>query len=109
MGLLTFEDTAGARWRVWRVETPAARAHLMDASFRNGWLVFEREDGSERRRLPQVPEDWAHLSAAHLTRLCELAVRAAPPRVDSRSEATATTVRMPMAPRPRPGDFPHRR
>ena len=68
----------------------------METSFRNGWLVFEREDGSERRRLAQVPEDWAHLSARHLSRLCQVAVRAAPPRSDS----TATTIRMPIVPRP---------
>src|SRR3954469_22062285 len=62
VGLLNFVDSSGTRWRVWHVETPMARAHLMDASFRNGWLVFEKEDASERRRLAQVPEDWAHLT-----------------------------------------------
>lgn len=61
---------------MWQVETPAARAHLMEPSFRNGWLVFEREDGTDRRRLAQVPEDWASLSAARLERLCAAAVPA---------------------------------
>ncbi len=103
MGLLTFQDSAGARWRVWYVETPAARAHLMDASFRNGWLVFELEDGTERRRLAQVPEDWAHLTPEHLAKLCRLAV-AAPP---ARALASATTMRMPIT--PRPADFRHER
>jgi hypothetical protein len=70
---LTFKDSAGVRWRVWRVETPAARAHLMEASYRDGWLVFEREDGSERRRLQQVPDDWSALAPDRLARLCELA------------------------------------
>jgi hypothetical protein len=103
VGLLTFNDARGVSWRVWRVETPAARAHLMDASFRNGWLVFEREDGSERRRLAQVPEDWAHLTPDHLSRLCQIATPAAPPRVDP----GATTIRMPIIPRPE--DFRHDR
>jgi hypothetical protein len=103
VGLLTFQDREGVRWRVWRVETPTARAHLMDASFRNGWLVFEREDASERRRLNQVPEDWAHLSAEHLARLCALAVRALP----AKSISSATTVKMPIV--PRLGDFRHER
>ena len=103
MGLLTFQDASGSRWRVWHVETPAARAHLMDASFRNGWLVFEKEDGSERRRLNQVPEDWAHLAPAHLARLCEVAVMAQP----TRSLSSATTARMPIT--PRPADFRHDR
>ena len=76
MGLLHFTDSHGVRWRVWQVETPAARAHLMEASFRNGWLVFEREDGSDRRRLGQVPEDWASLGAQRLERLCAAAVLA---------------------------------
>lgn len=73
MGLLTFKDSAGMRWRVWRVETPAARAHLMEASYRDGWLVFEREDGAERRRLQQVPDDWTALPPDRLARLCEIA------------------------------------
>lgn len=73
MGLLSFTDAAGVRWRVWQVETPAARAHLMDPTFRSGWLVFEREDGSERRRLAQVPEDWSSLGPETLAKLCGLA------------------------------------
>jgi hypothetical protein len=99
VGLVMFRDAAGTRWRVWHVETPTARAHLMDASYRNGWLVFEKEDGSERRRLSQVPEDWAHLTPEHLGRLCALGVTAAPVRTLS----TLTTVKMPVA--PRPADF----
>ena len=73
MGLLEFSDAAGVRWRVWEVETPAARAHLMDPSYRAGWLVFEREDGAERRRLQQVPEDWSSLAPERLALLCEVA------------------------------------
>ncbi|MDB4884407.1 MAG: hypothetical protein JWL95_3173 [Gemmatimonadetes bacterium] len=73
MGLLSFTDSAGVCWRVWQVETPAARAHLMDPSFRSGWLVFEREDGSDRRRLSQVPEDWSSLSTKRLELLCAVA------------------------------------
>lgn len=96
VGLLTFQDATGTRWRVWHVETPRARAHLMDASFRNGWLVFETEEGTERRRLGQVPEDWAHLAPDHLARLCALAVTAP----SARSLSTATTVKMPVVPYP---------
>ena len=100
MGLLTFEDAAGVRWRAWRVETPRARAHLMDAHYRNGWLVFEKEDGTERRRLAQVPEDWDHLAPEHLARLCALAVTAPPP---ARSVSSLTTMKMKIT--PRPADF----
>jgi hypothetical protein len=94
VGLRTFNDALGVRWRVWRVETPAARAHLMDASFRNGWLVFEREDGLERRRLAQVPEDWASLPPTRLAQLCQIAS----PVSQSRNSATAG---QPLASRPR--------
>jgi hypothetical protein len=43
-----------------------------------------------------VPEDWAHLTPEHLSRLCALSVPAAPARVLS----TLTTVKMPVASRP---------
>jgi hypothetical protein len=98
-----FTDARGHGWRVWKVDTPAERAHLMDVSYRNGWLVFEREDGSERRRLAQVPEDWEHLAPAHLYRLCQIAT----PAPERRPDPGATTVRMPIVPRPE--DFRHDR
>ena len=72
--MLTFVDDRGLCWRVWHVETPAASAHLLDASFRTGWLVFEREDEQERRRLSQVPDGWASLSPERLALLCEVAI-----------------------------------
>jgi hypothetical protein len=103
VGLLTYQDATGTRWRVWRVESPRASAHLMEESYRNGWLVFEKEDGSERRRLAQVPEDWGSLSPEHLGRLCTLAVVAPP----GRSISSLTTVRMAIT--PRPADFRHER
>lgn len=74
MGLIEFADGDGVRWRVWHVETPASRAHLMDPQYRNGWLVFEREDATERRRLNQVPDDWTSMSPTRLAQLCEIAV-----------------------------------
>ena len=73
MGLINFKDAAGIRWRVWQVETPRASAHLMDPNFRSGWLVFEREDVGERRRLAQFPEDWASLSPERLAGLVAVA------------------------------------
>jgi hypothetical protein len=75
----------------------------MDASYRNGWLVFETEDGSERRRLARVPDDWAQLQPDHLAKLCALAVPAPPVK----SVSAVTTVRMPIT--PRPADFRHQR
>ena len=74
MGLVEFADKDGIRWRVWHVETPQSRAHLMDPQYRYGWLVFEQEDGSERRRLNPVPDDWAALRPERLSQLCRMAV-----------------------------------
>jgi hypothetical protein len=81
VGLISFNDSAGIRWRVWQVETPAARAHLMEPSYRSGWLVFEREDGGERRRLQQVPDDWTTFTSERLAQLCDAATPVATPRV----------------------------
>jgi hypothetical protein len=54
----------------------------MDANFRDGWLVFERDDGSERRRLAQVPEDWESLSNRHLSRRLVWSPSSPPPASD---------------------------
>jgi len=81
VGLIEFADTDGVRWRVWHVETPPARAHLMDPQYRNGWLVFEREDGTDRRRLNRVPDDWASLTSDRLAQLCRVAVPVAGARI----------------------------
>ena len=86
MGLVEFSDNDGVRWRVWHVDTPPARAHLMDPQYRNGWLVFERQDGTDRRRLNQVPEDWASLPRERLALLCAVAV----PVAASRTTPTGT-------------------
>jgi hypothetical protein len=73
VGLISFSDSAGVRWRVWQVETPAARAHLMEESYRGGWLVFEREDGGERRRYSGLPDGWESLTPDRLNQLCTAA------------------------------------
>ena len=73
MGLIEFADKDGVRWRVWHVDTPPSRAPLMDPQFRKGWLVFEREDGTDRRRLNQVPDDWVSLPKERLALLCAVA------------------------------------
>src|SRR4051812_24966978 len=80
MGLVSFEDAEGGCWRVWKVDMPAARAHLMDANFRSGWLVFEREDETERRRLSQVPDDWASYPPERMRTLLDAAVLVTTPR-----------------------------
>jgi hypothetical protein len=56
----------------------------MDPQFRKGWLVFEREDGTDRRRLSQVPDDWVSLPKERLALLCAVAA----PVVAGRSGTT---------------------
>jgi hypothetical protein len=60
----------------------------MDASYRNGWLVFEREDGSDRRRLAQVPEDWESMPPERLMQLSRVATPAPAPRGSTSQQAT---------------------
>jgi hypothetical protein len=60
----------------------------MDASYRNGWLVFEREDGSDRRRLAQVPEDWESMPPERLMQLSRVATPAPAPRTAASQQAT---------------------
>ena len=91
MGLVEFSDNDGVRWRVWHVDTPPARAHLMDPQYRNGWLVFERQDGTDRRRLNQVPEDWASLSRERLALLCAVAVPVAAAKTTPTGQQAAWT------------------
>ena len=74
MGLVEFADSDGVRWRAWHVETPPSRAHLMDPQYRQGWLVFERQDGAERRRLSPVPEGWASMPSKRLALMCRAAI-----------------------------------
>lgn len=90
VGLITFDDGNGVRWRVWKVETPASQAHLMNADFRTGWLVFEREDELERRRLAQVPEDWDSLPEHRLAELLTAAIPVTTPRSGSTQQVPVT-------------------
>ena len=36
-----------------------------------GWIVFERADGEEKRRLSPYPSDWQSLADAKVAELCE--------------------------------------
>ena len=74
MALRTFVDRDGQTWRVWNVQ-PSAGGRTVRPGFQEGWLCFEREDGSDRCRLPgtDVPADWLDLPDERLDllrRLC---------------------------------------
>ena len=66
MALREFIDSVGVRWRVWDV-TPEGMHSFHQATsylrgFMAGWLVFEDEQGCERRRLTPIPAKWDDLS-----------------------------------------------
>lgn len=74
MSLREFTDQAGAVWRVWDItpETahPATRIEDYLQGFIDGWLVFERVNGDEKRRLYPLPAFWDTASDEDLERLC---------------------------------------
>jgi hypothetical protein len=68
-----FVDCVGVHWTVYCIAPPtllhgvtSLRPH---PERRQGWLLFESEDG-ERRRLSPYPPDWRIVSAFELERWC---------------------------------------
>lgn len=97
MALRVYRDSAGGEWRVWRVSPDGVSTSTLDARFRDGWLCFERADGSDRRRLAmsQVPPAWESMPDDRLDSLCgiaELATRQpdAPPSPSAVAEGSVT-------------------
>ena len=70
MALRVYRDPDGVEWRVWPV-APDSSFSTLGKSYRDGWLCFERADGSDRRRLGMrtVPADWDALTDEHLDML----------------------------------------
>ncbi|HET9013914.1 MAG TPA: hypothetical protein VFN38_18945 [Gemmatimonadaceae bacterium] len=80
MALRVYKDPDGGEWRVWRVVPDSISFSTLGESYRDGWLCFERVDGSERRRLAmsRVPADWDAMSddlLENLRRTAEPATR----------------------------------
>ena len=73
MSLREFEDESGNRWRVWDT-LPMQFEGL--GTFRGGWLTFD--NGSERRRISPVPENWVELPDERLSLLVRVAQSALP-------------------------------
>lgn len=75
MALRTYDDREGGGWRVWRVTPDVISFSTLSESYRDGWLCFERVDGSERCRLSMtnVPDDWEALSDERLDLLRRMA------------------------------------
>jgi hypothetical protein len=75
MAVRDFVDARGVRWKVWPVKPeelhPMTAAEDYLGDYEAGWLCFEST--SERRRLPEYPEDWEKLSDAELGALLSTA------------------------------------
>ena len=74
-------DDDGVVWHVWAVSAERMRANPLTGeqlgAYRDGWLAFESEDGTLRKRLPGFPPNWSTVSEAELR---VLLVRAEPVR-----------------------------
>jgi len=79
MALREFIDVDGVRWKAWDVTAdqihPKTRAEDYMHDLVDGWLVFERTDGEEKRRLCPYPATWEESSADELLALWEQAER----------------------------------
>jgi hypothetical protein len=79
MALREFIDVDGIRWKAWDVTAdqihPKTRAEDYMHDLVDGWLVFERTDGEEKRRLSPYPKTWEESSDDELVALWEQAER----------------------------------
>ena len=77
MALREFDGPGGHRWKAWDVTAaqihPKTRAEDYMRDFADGWIVFERVDGEEKRRLSHYPADWQSGSDEDVAALCERA------------------------------------
>ena len=74
MALREFEGPGGHRWKAWDVTAgqihPKTRAEDYMRDLADGWIVFERVDGEEKRRLCPYPSDWQSWSDDEVAALC---------------------------------------
>lgn len=70
MTIRTFAGTDGTVWTAWFVQS-TGMAPVSGAP--PEWLVFQNGDGSERRRLLEVPDGWEELADERLDLLRRVA------------------------------------
>ncbi|NUQ20900.1 MAG: hypothetical protein HOQ09_08055 [Gemmatimonadaceae bacterium] len=77
MSLREFIGSDGRRWKAWDVTAqqihPKTRAEDYMRDLADGWIVFERTDGEEKRRLCPYPEGWDEWPDAEVAKLCDRA------------------------------------
>lgn len=70
MSLKPFLASDGRVWSVWRVQSGSAGQM---AGMPGEWLAFQSEDGTERRRLFEIPDQWEDLPDDRLDLLRRMA------------------------------------
>ena len=78
MAVREFRDGHGQLWRAWNIAPdsihPATKAEdYLVGCYELGWIVFERADGREKRRLCPYPEGWENLPDPDLLALMQRA------------------------------------
>ena len=77
MALREFTGPDGHRWKAWDVTAaqihPKTRTEDYMRDLADGWIVFERVDGEEKRRLAHYPANWQSGSDDDVSALCERA------------------------------------
>lgn len=78
MAVREFVAHDGRGWRAWdvtpeSVEPQTKTEDYLAGCLRDGWVVFETTDGSEKRRLCPPPYAWEHRSDANLEELLDRA------------------------------------
>lgn len=112
MALREFDGPGGHRWKAWDVSAaqihPKTRAEDYMRDLADGWIVFERVDGEEKRRLAHYPAGWQALPDPEVAELCERAevvTRRLTPPLGSWKIGDAP---VPPVPRPSPAKRPVR-
>lgn len=69
MSIRSFRASDGNIWSAWLVNSTVRSV----AGAPSEWLAFQNEEGTERRRLFEVPDDWESLSDERLELLRRVA------------------------------------
>jgi hypothetical protein len=84
MSLREFVGSDGRRWKAWDVTAeylhPKTRAEDYMKDLAEGWVVFERTDGGEKRRLCPYPTGWDEWPDEAIAQLCDRAERVTRPQ-----------------------------
>jgi hypothetical protein len=83
MALRIFIASDGRAWRVWLVRSTNPTSRFVKPP---EWLAFQSEDERERRRLYQVPANWADLSDQRLELLLRVAEQVEGPSTNRAAE-----------------------